>query len=60
VCVGSEVAGGNTWGVADLRCDGAGVSKCGPDDSFLAAEVCPDGLGCTEVQRGMALLAYCE
>lgn len=58
-CVGSELPGGNAWGVADSRCEAAALSACGADNSYQPAEACPDGQSCVEIARGPARLAYC-
>ena len=59
-CVGGDVMGGNVWGVADSRCDGAAVAACGGDNQYQAPEPCGDGLSCVEAVRGASVLAYCE
>ena len=59
-CVGSEIAGGNAWGVADSRCSEEGVATCGTDNTFGAAEPCAAGQSCVGLERGAASLAYCH
>ena len=59
-CAGSEVAGGNAWGVADSRCADGGVETCGADNTFGPAEPCAAGQSCVGLERGAASLAYCH
>lgn len=59
-CVGPEVLGGNSWGVADSHCDGDAIATCGPDNSYGSSVACDAGQACIEVKRGQASLAYCK
>ena len=59
-CVGSQVPGGNAWGVADSSCVGGGVAVCGADNELGASQACPGGQACVEAQRARATLAYCQ
>lgn len=59
-CVGSEVPSGNAWGVADSRCEGDALAACGADNQFGAPVDCPAGQSCQQLERGAAVLAYCE
>jgi hypothetical protein len=59
-CVGSELSGGNAWGVADSYCEAAALVACGPDNAYQAAEPCAGGQSCVELSRGAARLAYCQ
>ena len=58
-CVGPEVAGGNSWGVADSRCDEGGVAKCA-DNEYRAREPCGAAQACFELARDAAGLGYCK
>jgi hypothetical protein len=59
-CVGSSLAGGNAWGVADSRCDESGLAQCGADNVFEAGSPCAKDQTCTELTRGAGTLGYCE
>jgi hypothetical protein len=59
-CVGSEIAGGNAWGVADSSCVGGGIVACGAANELGESEACPDGQACVEAHRARATLAYCQ
>ncbi len=59
-CIGTELAGGNAWAVADSRCVDGGLEACGTDNAFGDAQPCPTGQGCVGLQRGAATLAYCQ
>ena len=59
-CVGTAIAGGNAWGVADSRCDESGLAQCGQDNVYEPGSACAKGQTCAELARGAGTLGYCK